>query len=101
MVAAGTFPTGKYYTGIFFHRKTYNWKIYPLAIAIPEFPYTGNSLPEKVRPEIIFPAFNRQSFLQVSSSNSYPTTWRMLLPLSVVIFPHNNKKEGKNAAAAS
>jgi len=30
----------------------------------------------------------------------YPTTWRMLLPLSVVIFPHNNKKEGKNAAAA-
>ena len=61
MVAAGTFPTGKYYTGIIFHRKTYNWKIYPLAIATPEFPYTGNSLPEKVRPEIIFPAFNRQS----------------------------------------
>ena len=32
--------------------------------------------------------------------DSYPTTWRMLLPFSVVIFPQNNKKEGNNAAAA-
>ena len=31
---------------------------------------------------------------------AYPTTCRMLLPLSVEIFPHNNKKEGENAATA-
>ena len=57
-----SFPTGKYYTGTFLHRKKDNWKIYPLAIDTPEFPYTGNSQPEKMRPENTFPAFHRQSF---------------------------------------
>ena len=42
------------------HRKTDNRKIYPLAIATPEFPYTGNSQPEKVRLDIIFAAFNKK-----------------------------------------
>ena len=57
-----SFPTGKYHTGTFLHRKTDNRKIYPLAIDTPEFPYTGNSQPEKMRPENTFPAFHRQSF---------------------------------------
>ena len=36
-----------------------------------------------------------------ASWQSYSTTCRMFLPFSVVIFNHNNKKEGKNAAVAS
>ena len=61
IVASGTFPTGKSYTGTFLHRKTDHRKMYLPAIATPEFPYTGNSKPEKVRLDIIFAAFNRQS----------------------------------------
>ena len=42
--------------------------MYLPAIATPEFPYTGNSQPEKVRPDIIFPAFNRQSIFFVHAT---------------------------------
>ena len=103
LMARQALPTAKYIDPaggnqvpqISYPWKTNNRKIYLPAIATPEFPYTGNSQPEKVRLDIIFAAFNRQSweviFEQISQFEYNNTTFGAWLRWHIFYFMRCNQ----------